>query len=113
VEAARKGTDRLLEMTSVDRLPHSLVQSFASPLGYPSFFAVTVPDGDDHRPVADHLVNFMTAKKHQLRSDRALGVLVMESGRTLASVYMNDPAQSDDRLDEAGRAMHLRDPRAQ
>lgn len=106
------GVNRLLEMTSVDRLPHSLVQSFASPLGYPSFFAVTVPDGHDHQPLADHLVNYMTAKKHQLRSDRALGVLVMESGRTLASVYMNDLPQSDDRVDEAGRAMRLRDPRA-
>jgi hypothetical protein len=107
------GVNRLLEITSVDRLPHSLVQSFASPFDYPSFFAVTVPAGDDHRPLAEHLVKYMTAKKHQLRSDRALGVLVTESGRTLASVYMNDPARSDDRLDAAGRAMHLRDPRAQ
>ena len=41
------------------------------------------------------------------------GVLVTESGRTLASVYMNDPARSDDRLDAAGRAMHLPAPRAQ
>jgi hypothetical protein len=106
------GVNRLMEMTSADRLPHSMVQSFASPFGYPAFFAVTVPVGDDHRPLLDHLVNYMTAKKHQLRSDRALGVLVMESGRTLASVYMNQPAGSDDRLDEAGRAMHLRDPRA-
>ena len=56
---------------------------------------------------ADRLVTYMTAKKHQLRSDRSLGILLDGHGTRCAVVYLNDTPTDDETLDALGAAIGL------
>lgn len=49
-------------------------------------------------------------KKHQLRADRALGLLIAEDGEIVATVYRNDPYAPNPELDELIVQMGLLSP---
>ena len=73
-----------------------------------TLFIGTVPAGADREVEADRLCTYMLAKKHQVRSDRSLGLLVSHHGRIEMTMYMNDPPGDDDELDALGTAIGLR-----
>ena len=73
-----------------------------------TFFVGTIPSGADREIVADRFNTYMLAKKHQVRSDRSMGLLVNHHGRIVSTAYMNNPAGDDDELDALGEAIGLR-----
>jgi hypothetical protein len=86
---------------------HTLVQGYAGLWGYPTFFAAAYSDVLGADDAADRLHTYMTAKKHQVRSDRSLGVLVNEHGSKTAVVYLNDAPTEDEHLDALGVSIGL------
>ena len=85
-----------------------MVQSYAGPWGYPTIFAATKPRGHSRNETAEKLRMYMAAKKHQMKSDRALGLLMDETGQIVQVIYMNDPPADDPELDELGAAIGLK-----
>ena len=57
---------------------------------------------------AKHLQLYVTAKKHQLRADRALGVLLDPDKRPRLTIWLPHPAEDDPELDQVVRDMGLR-----
>ena len=98
----------LLTKTRQDGRWHHMVQSYAGPWGYPTIFAATKPLGHSRNETADKLRMYMAAKKHQMKSDRALGLLMDETGQIVQVIYMNDPPADDPELDELGAAIGLK-----
>ena len=56
---------------------------------------------------AEHLRLYVTAKKHQLRADRTLGVLLGPNKLPRLTVWLAHPAQHDPELDQLVREMGL------
>ena len=97
----------IVKQTGADQLPHSLVHTYAGLWGYPLFFAQTRPPGMGHADARNALQTYMAAKKHQLQSDRALGVLVNENAQIVHVFYANDPATAEPKLDALGQEIGL------
>ena len=93
------GIKKLWRQTRADGRPHSLMQSYAGAWGHPAFFAATIPPAADFTAAAESLRRYITAKKHQLRSDRALGVLYNEQGSIIDVLYVNEPYAPSVELD--------------
>ena len=55
----------------------------------------------------EKLRTYMTAKKHRLRSDRSLGLLLDHRRQVVGTVYMNDAPVDDPALDSLGDAIGL------
>lgn len=98
---------QLADKTRADAEPHSLTQGFASSNGYMTFFAGTVPSGGDRYVEAEKLHSYMLAKKHQVQSDRSMGLLLSHAGRIEMTMYLNDPPRDDSDLDALGDAIGL------
>ena len=49
----------------------------------------------------------MAAKKHQMQSDRSLGVLLELDGQIVHVGYINDPPTENDDLDNLGQSLGL------
>jgi hypothetical protein len=47
----------------------------------------------------------MTSKKHQLKSDRSLGLLLTEIHDIIDVIYLNNPPTDDPALDDLGSAV--------
>lgn len=90
-----------------DGQPHSLGQGYAGLHGHPVFFAIAIPAGEEPGFYLPQLDRYMTAKKHQLRADRALGLLVDADGGVCAVRYLNDLVREDVELDRLVDAMKL------
>jgi hypothetical protein len=109
--AQKKLGDSLREMaakTRADGQWHSVFYSYTDLRDHPTFFAGTVPCDGTVREALERLRIYMAAKKHQLRSDRSLGLLLDQHRQIVGTVYMNDlPGENTD-LDSLGQAMGLR-----
>jgi hypothetical protein len=101
------GIKKLWRQTRADGRPHSLMQSYAGAWGHPAFFAAAIPTTADSTAAAESLRRYMSAKKHQLRSDRALGVLFDERGSIIDVVYANEPHAPSVELDLLVERMEL------
>ena len=99
--------DSMVDRTRDDHEYHTLVQAYAGVWGYPSFFAATYPTSMPIDVAANRLDTYMTAKKHQLRSDRSLGILLDQHGTRSAVVYMNETPTDDEALDTLGMTIGL------
>lgn len=66
--------------------------------------------GQDTVSNRDHLERYLTAKNHQQRADRALGVLMDSSGSLLMTAWLSYPPSTDPGLDALARAMRLVPP---
>jgi hypothetical protein len=97
----------IVRQTRADHRPHSLVHAYAGIWGHPAFFAQTQPHGMGRVEAREHLETYMSAKKHQLQSDRALGVLVNEKAEIVHVLYNNEPASADPELDALGQEIGL------
>ncbi len=98
----------LASKTRADGRWHSIACGYAGPWGYPVLFAGSVPGGCTRGEAIDRLRMYMAAKKHQMRSDRSMGLLLDQHRQIVATIYMNDAAGDDPDLDELGRALCLR-----
>ena len=84
-----------------------LVQGYAGMWGYPTFFAGTKPRSHSRAEAVGKLHSYMAAKKHQVESDRSLGLLLNLDHEIVHVIYMNDPPQEDPELDDLGAAIGL------
>lgn len=98
---------KLVDQTCADSKPHTLNQGFASLGGYPMVFVRTYVAGADRQEEAGHLATYMLAKKHQVESDRAIGLLLDQQGKIVTTLYMNGLPGEDTDLDALGDEMGL------
>lgn len=96
------------KMTRRDHKFHSMAQGYVNPWGYSVLFVGGQPRRSE--PVLEHLRLYMTAKKRQLRADRALWILLSETTEVLAVGYDNDPYEPDEELDSIVASMGLVPP---
>lgn len=100
----------MAKSTKRDRGWHTLTLGFAGMWGYPTFFAGSF---DRARPVdymERELLRYMVAKKHQVGSDRSLGLLIDENAEYVRVIYLNDPPTANPELDELVQSMGLKSP---
>ena len=86
---------------------HTLVFAYAGLWGHPTLFAATQARNQTRGEAMEKLRTYMTAKKHQLRSDRSLGLLLGPRRQIVGTVYMNDAPGHDPGLDSLGDAIGL------
>lgn len=75
--------------------------------GYPALFAGAQPRNQTRAEAMEQLRTYMAAKKHQLRSDRSLGLLLDHRREIVGTIYMNDAPGDDPDLDSLGQAIGL------
>jgi hypothetical protein len=83
-----------------------MVNGFAGLWGYPSLFVGTTTAAALTES-AKRFRTYMLAKKHQLQSDRSLGLLLDEIGLVRAVVYLNDLPRQDPDLDTLVKELGL------
>lgn len=99
--------DQLIDQTRSDGGYHTLVEGFAGNFGYPTFFAACAPATMPTLEATSHLGRYISAKKHQVRSDRSLGLLFGDRHQVLAGLYLNDLPSDNADLDELGELIGL------
>jgi hypothetical protein len=97
----------ILSHTRADHNWHTVAYAFAGYDGFSSIFICSQPTGMSRKNALSRMRTYVTAKKHQLRSDRALGVMVNEEAGIVAVLYENSVPGSDRELDELGKAIGL------
>ncbi|MBY4228296.1 hypothetical protein HQO39_14780 [Rhodococcus fascians] len=102
-----RGIKEVRNNTNRDKQRHSAVHGFAGVWGYPLIFVASVPKNGDVKSEFERLEVYLTAKKHQQGSDRALGILLSD-GEIVATIYDNSPWVDDPELDDIGRQIGLR-----
>jgi hypothetical protein len=100
--------DDLARQTRRDGEYHTLAQGFAGNSGFPTLFAACAPKTMPLEEAAEHLRIYVEAKKHQLRSDRALGLLFNDQREVVGGLYMNDLPMDAPELDELGGVIGLK-----
>lgn len=103
-----KSVAELGRMTRRDGHYHEVVLSFAGLWGHPTLFAATRPRDAELAAVRERLLTYMRAKRYQLRSDRALGLLFDERVNLEHAFYLNAPHVDSPDLDALVKAMQLR-----
>jgi len=87
---------------------HDSYLSLAGAWGHPTFFVAVRPGGVERPAAQERLLTYMSAKRHQVGSDRAYG-LMFDTRQNLEYVaYINSPLEADPDLDALGVAMELR-----
>ncbi|MEV5743031.1 hypothetical protein AB0L30_23485 [Microbispora rosea] len=94
------GMAMTIRKTQLDHQRHSLVQCYAGAWGFPSLFIGSQPIGSSQADCLQWMSAYMVAKKHQLQSDRCLGLLLTEGGDISAVRYDNSPVQESAELDQ-------------
>ena len=103
-----KNMATVVARTRSDHEFHSLTEGFVTPWGQAAIFVGSQPAGmPDAR---QRLAAYMTAKKYQLRADRALGLLVDEASAIRSVEYRNDPWTPDEAMDRLVAEMRLVPP---
>lgn len=100
----------LISKTKKDGRPHSLFVAFAGSWGYPTLFVGTQPGSMAQPAASNRLATYGIAKKHQIKSDRALMVLLDERGKVRSVRYDNAPYVDNKDLDALGHAAGLLPP---
>jgi hypothetical protein len=97
----------IANQTRADGQRHTVAFAYAGLWGHPTFFAATQPRDQIRGEAMEMLRTYMAAKKHQLRSDRSLGLLLDHCRQIVGTVYMNDAPEDDPGLDSLGDAIGL------
>lgn len=97
----------LVDMSRADNEPHDFVCGFAGMWGYPALFASAKPQSRTRDQALQRLRTYMTAKKHQIGSDRSLGLLLDNHRQIISVIYMNDQPTDDPELDGLGDEIGL------
>lgn len=98
---------QLVRSTRRDGDPHSLLHCYAGSWGFPTLFIATQPPGMSLGAAMHRLSTYMTAKKYQLRSDRALGLVLDSKSEIAAACYDNSIWHEDEELEELGKSIGL------
>lgn len=104
--------DSLVLATRKDGFHHSSVMGFAVAWGYPTLFMGTKPPEMSVEEATDRLAIYGFAKKHQLRSDRALMLVFDEQQRIMSILYDNSLPMENKELDDIIAEMGLIPPSA-
>lgn len=99
--------DKLVDLTRNDGKWHDFCQGYAGNFGYPTFFAGCAPASLEAVEAVSRLRLYMQAKKHQVRSDRSLGLVFNGRRHAVAALYLNNPPGEDAGLDEIGNLIGL------
>lgn len=102
--------DRIAKQTRQDKLHHSFAIGFAGAWGFPILFGYTREKSMPLSESLEGLETYMVANKHQMKADRALGILIDDGGNIRALRYANDPYEPDADIDALVLAMHLIPP---
>jgi hypothetical protein len=86
---------------------HSIFYSYAGLWGHPTLFAGAVARNQARGEAMERLRRYMVAKKHQMRSDRSLGLLLDQRRQIVGAIYMNDVPGDDPGLDSLGKEIGL------
>jgi hypothetical protein len=108
--AQKRLGDSLREMVDKARADgrwHSIHNSYAGPWGHPTFFAGTVARNQTDAEAMKRLRIYMAAKKHQMRSDRSLGLLLDQRRQFVGAIYMNDMPGDHPGLDSLSKEIGL------
>lgn len=97
----------ILNHTRADHNPHTVAYAFAGYDGFTSIFICSQPTGMSRNGSLSRMRTYVIAKKHQLCSDRALGVMINEEADLVAVLYENSVPGNDKELDELGKAIGL------
>jgi hypothetical protein len=89
------------------------MQAFAGLWGLPVIIAGSCPVGTPPAKAVEDLVSYAKAKKHQLKSDRAVSISFDEAGEICGITYLNDPICDDPEMDELVERLQLQAPRQQ
>lgn len=100
----------LVSKTASDGLHHNSVMAFAGAWGYPTLFMGTKPRSMSVQEASRRLAIYGIAKKHQVKSDRALMVIFDEEKKVRSVRYDNSSPDEDRQLDDAAVAMGLIPP---
>lgn len=106
-EALAISIQELMTQTRTDNLPHTAFSAFAGSWGYPLLFLGTKPAKMSQLEASQRLAVYGVTKKHQLKSDRALMVLLDESGAIRSVRYDNREPEENPELDELAIEMGL------
>lgn len=98
----------IVNQTKADGGWHSVVAGYAGTWGHPLLFAASMSRNQTRRQAAEDLRTYMAAKKHQVRSDRSLGLLLDERREIVHVIYANDLPADDPDLDALGTEIGLR-----
>jgi hypothetical protein len=97
----------IVRRTRTDGRMHSLAQAFAGDWGFVLLVAMTQPKGMPVNEAAVRLETYLKAKRHHVKADRALGILIGENSQVVRVVYRTAPASEDEGLDALLEQMEL------
>lgn len=97
----------VVSSTRADHEWHTVAYAFAGYDGFSSVFVCSRPRGMSRQDAISRMRTYVIAKKHQLRSDRALGVMVNEEAEIVAVLYENSIPGNDPELDKLGGTLGL------
>lgn len=99
---------RLVDQSKSDDKWHSMVQGYAGSWGYPMLFAGTAPPSHTHDESVTKLYSYMAAKKHRMKADRSLGLMLNNQREIVHVIYLNGLPTDDSELDALGETIGLR-----
>jgi len=97
----------ILAKTTSDATYHTMLHCYAGSWGFPTLFMATCPPTMKVQDASDRLYAYLLAKKHQLRSDRALAIVLSTKGEIISVCYDNSLPADNPELDELGRTLGL------
>ncbi|SDE24273.1 hypothetical protein SAMN05660485_00299 [Blastococcus fimeti] len=100
-------TKKLIKQTRIDGKPHRLAQGFAGDDGYVLVVAQTRPGTAEIVHSTASLETYLRAKKHHIRADRALGILVEKDSSISHVFYEDKDSAGDPDMDALVTAMQL------
>lgn len=98
---------RVLRHTRRDDMPHTMCTGYAGTWGFPTLFVQTQSPKMAFADAKKGLTTYMAAKRYQMRSDRALGLLMKVNAEIVCAIYMNSAWVEDPSLDELGETIGL------
>jgi hypothetical protein len=102
-----KCKNQILRDSERDAKSHTAFLAFAGAWGYPTLFLGSQPGGMPHEVASRKLLTYALAKKHQIKSDRALIVLFDPRGSISSVRYDNRAPGEDEHMDGLGKRIGL------
>lgn len=99
-------TDRARAARQAHRYRDAML-SFAGLWGHPTLFVAASPAASDLNSSRTRLETYIRTKKHQLKSDRAVGLLVDDQANLQQVIYLNDLPADNPALDALAIEMGL------
>ncbi|MBT2473279.1 hypothetical protein J7E68_01480 [Microbacterium sp. ISL-103] len=109
-EGVAHALEHVAAMTAKDGAAHTSFTAFAGAWGYPTLFIGSKPALMPATTASEHLARYAVLKKHQIKSDRALMVLIDENEHIHSIRYDYSEPVDNEILDDAAAMMRLIPP---